>query len=381
MHILVFTFQFPPRVGGVESMAYQLSKQFAQSGADLVVVTQEETDSIEFDRQQKFPIHRIPTGSTHNVIGRFLQKIRLVVILQRTVHVARPDYILAIHWDPCGYLLYILSRSHLIHCPYFLVAHGMELVQLPPSRSLRWAKSWLRFRALRGARKIFAVSRFTQEQVLSLGILPARVCVIPNGVEVCSGENGIGFAQPQPSKRSLLSVSRLVPRKGHDTVLQALPRVIQHVPDLVYQVVGAGPERYRLEQMTARLGLTEHVVFYGRVADQERDRLLAECEIFVLPCRETPTDFEGFGIAYVEAMRFGKPVVASPSGGVSDVIEDQTTGILVPPDEPAALAEALVDLLENPQKARRLGENARHRVHEKYRWDLIAERYLAAMSG
>jgi phosphatidylinositol alpha-1,6-mannosyltransferase len=378
MRILVFTFQFPPRVGGVESMAYQLTKYLAQAGTDIQVLTQDEAGAIEFDRQQRFPIYRIRLGSTDNVVQRVIQKIKLLAIVQRVVRDYKPDYILCIHWDPCGYLLQILSGLRLIQCPYFLIAHGMELLQLPRSNPSRWAKALLRWLALRGARKLFSVSGFTQNQVLSLGVLRERVLVIPNGVEMRRDEDEI--AQTQRSQRSLLTVARLVPRKGHDTVLQALPRVIQRVPDLVYRVVGTGPERNRLEQMAARLGLAERVQFYGAVTDEEKNRLLAECEIFVMPCRETPTDFEGFGIVYLEAMQFGKAVVASRSGGVIDIVQDQVTGVLVPPDDPVALANALVDLLENPQQARRLGENARRVVREKYRWDLIAERYLAEMS-
>jgi len=233
---------------------------------------------------------------------------------------------------------------------------------------------------LKNARRIFAVSSFTRERVLALGVPGERVSVIPNGVEVSNGTMSAGN-QRNGSKRILTTVSRLVPRKGHDAVLRAMPLILEQMPNVVYRIVGSGPERDRLQALTGALQLQSNVEFYGEVGDDERERLLAECDIFLLPTRETPTDFEGLGIAVLEAMQNGKPVIVTRAGGVPELVDEGRTGIVVEPDNHQALAQATLDLLKSPARAREMGANARSMVEERYRWDTIAGRYLAEIES
>src|SRR5262249_54142891 len=145
------------------------------------------------------------------------------------------------------------------------------------------------------------------------------------------------FAAGEPTtnpttRRILTTVSRLVWRKGHDTVLYALPHILEQMPNVIYRIVGAGPESKRLRNLTRALGLQAHVEFCGEVSDADRERLLHACDVFVFASRQTPTDFEGFGIAVLEAMQHAKPVVITRAGGVPEIIEDGHTGLIVEPD-------------------------------------------------
>lgn len=361
-------------------MSFNLSKYLKRVGADIHVLTLDAVGAVDFDSHQGLKISRIPIFAADTPFGKIEQKIRYGRALAEVTSQFRPDCILCIQWDPCAYIAHggqsWIGRS----APYYLVVHGTELFQLPANQPARWTKSQLRSFALKGAHKIFAVSNFTRDRILGMGIAPDRVRVVPNGVETNGDSNIWKENRRDKSQRVLLTVSRLVQRKGHDIVLRALGQVVEKIPTVVYRIVGRGPEQERLERLVCDLNLEKNVEFYGVVNEQKKDELIQDCDIFVLPCRETLTDFEGFGIVFLEAMRYAKPVIGSRSGGIPDIIRDGENGLLVKPDDPDALAQAILAILASPDRTRRLGENGRRTVHERFRWDLIAANYLAELS-
>jgi phosphatidylinositol alpha-1,6-mannosyltransferase len=172
----------------------------------------------------------------------------------------------------------------------------------------------------------------------------------------------------------LLTVGRLVPRKGIDTTLRALPTVLDAVPDLTYLVVGTGPDRARLDALATTLGVRDHVQFEGHVPADDLPHYYGAADLFVMPSREAPPDVEGFGIVFLEAGACGLPVVGARTGGIPDAVRDGETGLLVPPSSPAALAEALTHVLTAPDVAARLGAAARQRVEQEASWAHVADR-------
>jgi phosphatidyl-myo-inositol dimannoside synthase len=381
MRILVLTFQFPPRVGGVETMAFQLSNHLAQNGHSVVVVADEIQGAAKMDATLPHPIIRLDLGLTATWRQQLEQKFTLVARLNQIIHSIRPDTILCIHWDPCAYLVRFASWRSGRRIPYFFVAHGMELMQLPSKQPARSAKALLRSIAFGGAKKFFAVSQYTRARLVDLGVTPERVLVIPNGIEAKTTQEDYSDQKEVSARKKILTVSRLVPRKGHTSVLKALPLVLQEYPQLSYQIVGAGSERKRLEELTQELGLTKHVEFYGELSEARKDELLRNCDLFVLASRETATDFEGFGIAVLEAMEHGKPVVVTRAGGVPEIVDDGRTGFVVEPDTPEALARAILGLLQSPSRAAEMGREARRVVQSKYDWNVIAKWYVQAMTS
>lgn len=361
-------------------MAYQLSRHLAEAGAEVSVLAPMGRGAGDFDSTQGFRIKRILLDPAEDALHRVAENARLARTLWVEIRELKPDSLLCIHWDPCSYLARGVLATVRNGPPYYLIAHGMELFQLPVSRPRRWIKARLRSFGL-GPRKLFAVSKFTRNQVISLGVPPGRVKVIPNGVEWDADREMGPTKQDGCGPKKLLTVSRLVPRKGHETVLRALPKVLSQMPDLVYHIAGTGPERDRLEKLVWELGLEGKVAFHGLVGNDEKRRLLLDCDIFILPCRAGPNDFEGFGISFLEAMRYAIPVIAGNSGGVPDVVQNGTTGLLVNPDDADQVAEAILALLQNPDQAHRLGINARRVVGERYTWNLIAKSYLEEMSS
>lgn len=199
----------------------------------------------------------------------------------------------------------------------------------------------------------------------ALGRRPESFTIVPNGVDV----GRFRGAAPIPQMRehaSLLFVGRLEPRKGLDQLLHAMTLLKTTRPDLRLFVVGDGPDRDRCQQLLPTR-LRSDVVFLGRVGADELPRFYASCDLFVAPA----LGGESFGIVLIEAMAAGAPVVASDIPGYASVVTDGVDGRLVPPGDPAALADAVAALLDNPSLAKALATTAADRVG-RYDWSAVA---------
>ena len=218
-------------------------------------------------------------------------------------------------------------------------------------------------RLLRRADRVFAVSRFTSDVLRRDGVFE-NVAELPPSIEMPPQRNGA--ANPDlldipPGGPVLLSVGRLIERKGHRRVIDAVARLRPRFSDLRYLIIGDGPEREILNRLVVARGLTRHVRFLGAASETVKEASLQACDVFVLPCDHIgPNDVEGFGIVFLEAAAHGKPAVAGRSGGVPEAVIDGETGILVEPGQTADLAAALARLLSDADLRERMGKAARH---------------------
>jgi len=163
-------------------------------------------------------------------------------------------------------------------------------------------------------------------------------------------------------------------RKGQDMVIQALPRIRQNMPQVKYVLVGTGEELASLTTLARELGVHDSVVFAGNVLDQELAAYYAACDVFIMPNRQIDSDIEGFGIVYLEAGAAGKPVIGGKSGGTDDAIVDGVTGIRVDGNSSVEIADAVVDLLSAPDRAKTMGQRGRQRVESEFAWDAVVAR-------
>jgi phosphatidylinositol alpha-1,6-mannosyltransferase len=162
-------------------------------------------------------------------------------------------------------------------------------------------------------------------------------------------------------------------RKGQDMVIHALSRIRQSIPQVKYVMVGTGEELAALTTMAQDLGVQDSVVFAGGVPDQELAAYYAACDVFIMPNRQIGGDIEGFGIVYLEANAAGKPVIGGKSGGTDDAIVDGVTGIRVNGNNSIEIANAVIDLLSTPDKAKAMGARGRQRVENGFTWDAVAQ--------
>jgi phosphatidylinositol alpha-1,6-mannosyltransferase len=266
-------------------------------------------------------------------------------------------------------------------------AHGRELLFNPLSglAGLEAAYDRIRRWALAQPDVLLPVSQYTARLLRRRGASGAHLHVVPNGTDpdrfrprrgtAVRDRLGVG-ARPM-----LLTVGRLVPRKGVDTVLRALPQLGASVPAVQYVVAGTGPDRGRLKRLALRRGVRDRVHFVGHVADEALPLYYSAADLFVMPVREAPPDVEGFGLVFLEANACGTAVVGAHSGGVPDAIVDGETGLLVPPSAPRALARALTGLLQDPARRNRLARHGRTRAVRTANWDRVAQSVYALLSN
>jgi glycosyltransferase involved in cell wall biosynthesis len=285
----------------------------------------------------------------------------------------QPGLIICTHLalGPIAWALANVGRT-----PYWIVAHGIEA----------WALlSFGRRRALRHADRVIVISAFTRDLVakrhqVDLRRISRLPCVLDDGLLRTEPANSGECAQITAERRMVLTVARMAASeryKGHDVMLRSLPSVLTKTPDLSYVVVGDGDDRQRLERLADELGVADHVVFTGGASDSELAALYHQCEVFALPARTVIDDYnpkgEGFGIVFLEAMAFGKPVIGPNSGAPAELIRHGENGLLVDPEDPSSVAEALVNLLTHPEAARKMGKAGREWVRTQYSYSRFRE--------
>lgn len=242
----------------------------------------------------------------------------------------------------------------------------------------------LRFRLLshleganaRSADVVMVTSEHSRGVALeAYGLDPTRVKAVPEGIEIERWSDPAEAAdKPVGAETVILSVARQYRRKNTIALLRAMPSILEAAPSTRLRIVGGGPELQHLVRARQSLGLAESVVITGELPDADgiRNEYRA-ADIFCLPSLQ-----EGFGIAFLEAMASGLPIVACRSSAVPEVVPEGKAGLLVPPDDPLALEGALVRLLRDPPLRRRMGEAGR-RIAGEHGWDRIARLFLSAV--
>ncbi len=209
---------------------------------------------------------------------------------------------------------------------------------------------------------------------------PDKIAVIPCGFSLRQADqrtiDSLIKRYQLEGRRVLLTVSRLIKRKGHEFVLEALSKIKGEYPDLVYLIIGSGEERRALEEKVKKLGLDERVKFTGKVSAEEIAAVYALCDIFIMLSHETTEhhDIEGFGIVYLEAGAFHKPVIGHYCGGVVDAVIHNETGLLVDNLSSEVISQNIIRLLEDPRLCRELGENGYRRAVSEFSWESITSR-------
>jgi phosphatidylinositol alpha-1,6-mannosyltransferase len=255
--------------------------------------------------------------------------------------------------------------------------HGHEAgwAQLPAARQL------LR-RIGEGTDTLTYLGEYTRSRIAG-ALTPeaaARMVQLPPGVDEKTFHPGSGGDEVRArlgltDRPVVVCVSRLVPRKGQDTLIRAMPRILAAEPDAVLLIVGGGPYENDLRRLARERGVADSVRFTGSVPWSELPAHYGAGDVFAMPCRTRRggLDVEGLGIVYLEAAATGRPVVAGDSGGAPDAVLDGETGWVVRGGSAEQCADRIVTLLADADLRRRMGERGRAWVEEKWRWDLLAE--------
>jgi phosphatidylinositol alpha-1,6-mannosyltransferase len=380
--LLVLTENFVPAKGG--SITWMLNSYSRFDPQKVILVTSPQQGDTCTDQVLPFRVVRTPMTLDDwdpTKPASLLRYLRVMWHVYRQCQTYRVQQIHCAKVLPEGLVAWALRQCYGL--PYLLYAHGEEILISLTSRKL----AWLLPRIYRGAATVIANSRHTKTLLQDIGVDASRIHIIHPGVHVQSFCAGPEAAQRVRQKHHLeealilLTVGRMQRRKGQDMVIQALPRIRQGMPHVKYVMVGTGEELTSLSTLAQELGVQDSVVFAGNVPDQELAAYYAACDVFIMPNRQIGGDIEGFGIAYLEAGAAGKPVIGGKSGGTDDAIVDGVTGILVDGHSSVEIADAVIDLLSTPDKAKIMGIRGRQRVENEFTWDAVVQRTRMLCAG
>jgi phosphatidyl-myo-inositol dimannoside synthase len=362
------TNDFPPRPGGIQNYLHTLATHLPAD--DLVVYAPAWHGADEFDARQPFAVYRHPTSlmlPTPDVARRAAELVRRERCQAVWFGASAPLALLAPALRRAG-AMRVLASTH---------GHEVGWSMLPGARQA--------LRRIGGTVDVLTfVSRYTRSRFAAAFGPLAALEYLPPGVDT-------DRFHPDPAARTevreryhlgkrptVVCVSRLVPRKGQDMLVRALPELRRRVPDAALLLVGGGPYRERLRRLADSLGVAEHVITTGSAPVDELPALYAAGDVFAMPARTRGRglDVEAFGLVYLEASATGLPVVAGRSGGAPETVRDGGTGHVVDGRSLTELTDVLAGLLADPERAAKLGREGREWAVRAWGWPELADRLL-----
>ena len=362
-HLLV-TNDFPPKIGGIQSLLWEWWRRLPPDR--FAVLTSPYQGARRFDGEQAYRIER----TREPVLLPHPWMVRRIDDLARDVGA---DLVVLDPALPLG----LVGPS--LQLPYDVVLHGAEVTvpgRLPGSRQALG-------NVLRRARHVISAGRYAATEAERAAERPLPVTVVPPGVDTerfrpLDADERLAarrhFGLPTEGEL-IVSISRLVPRKGFDVAIEAVALLAPRRPDLVLAISGSGRDEGRLRRLAAERNAP--VRFLGRVANDDLPALYGCGDLFAMACRTRwgGLEQEGFGIVFVEAAACGVPQVAGESGGAAEAVDHGVTGLVVDrPDDPVAVAEAFEALLDDPAKRAEMATASRRRAVAEFSYDVLAER-------
>lgn len=371
MNICLLTPTFLPKLGGVEIVVSSLASEYQKMGHSVCVVTQwpRRGKGVAEDHLLDYPVTRYVRPWSFNLaLG-----MRRIYQALRRAHRREPFDLIHCHLVyPVGFMAVRFGRAHNI--PVVITAHGSDI--RPDSRYRRKPRIWGRIiYALQHAQLITAISSQMHRALVEIVDGKTTIDLIPNGVDA------EGLTQPathqqswpiKPNENYVLYLGGLTQKKGLDVALRAV-RIVKDIspPPSTFKLVvaGTGPEQASLAQYARDADLGSTVQFVGPVRGELKRFLLQNCQYVIMPSRT-----EGLPLVALEAFACGKPVLASNVGGLPELVHDGVTGKLVPPEDPHALAQAMIDLANADRQEMKPTIEAKAK---EYAWANIARQYIA----
>lgn len=330
MKTVLLALEFPPAQGGVETYYGKLQQYWPEK---LEVITNHNNQLIS----PSLPIFGWLKGFFS--FGAYYRR-------------EKPEWALAGEILPLGTILYLLSFIYSYKYGVFL--HGLDF-SLARRTGVKRSLTGL---ILNKANLIICANSYTAAEVKKCYPQLQRIEVVNPGVEPRAEANDL---ETTKNTFELLTIGRLVKRKGVDMTLRAIATLKKHIPYLHYTIVGDGPDKKYIEDIVQELGLTSCVSLVSKAAEEDKERYLKACDIFIMPSRDIHGDYEGFGIVYLEAGSYKKPVIAGQGGGVSDAVTNDDNGLVVNGEDPTAIAEAILRLYNDNALRSRLGQRGYER--------------------
>lgn len=364
---LLLTLEFPPFYGGVANYYYNIVKRLP---VDKIVVLTSAKGQLKklanFKIYYKKLITNLPIWPKWSLA---LVEIYLLVKKEKI------EIIWAGQVLPLGTICLLTKK--LLKIPYFISLHGTDLLTAQKNNH---KKKLLKI-ILDQAEFITANSQFTKNEILKLGIAETKIIIIypcPNEMPVTNKNilNELINEYQLQNKKLILSVGRLVQRKGQELVIKALPSVIKKFPEVKYLIIGQGPLKNHLLNLINQYQLENYVYILDNINTDLLPYFYQLTNLFILTPITINNEVEGLGMVFQEAALFAKPIIGSFNGGIPEIIIDKQTGILVDPANLANISQAIIAILTNHYNAHNLGQAAKSYVLEKFQWSNEVEKLI-----
>ncbi len=367
MKIVIISYLYPNKLDPTLGIfVRQQSKYLAREGHEIHILT---TGSLKDKKKELIDgttVNRlisIDTMILSRGLSFSLRCIKKIISLNKKSNL---DFVMQNFVGISTILIGLTAK--LLKKKFIVISHGTAW-ELPKKSFI---KNLIIKTALSFPDKIICVSKKTEE-LLRPNIRRNKLVVINNGIDP-------EWLKPNINKDKLrkklgldnkiifLSVSSLVPKKGIDVIIKVLPRIIREFPNLLYFIIGEGPEKNKLINLVNELGLEKNIKFLGIKTGSELANYYNLCDIFILMSRDIRDTIESFGIVYIEASYFGKPVIAGLSGGTEDAVIDGQTGFLVKSDDTEDLVKKITLLIKNKKLRKKFGKAGTKRVIKGFFW-------------
>jgi len=375
--ILCITNDFGPRAGGIETFVIGLIERLPKNS--VIVYTSSQPDSAAFDR----------AWMDNYGVRVIRDKSKVLLPTPRVASVVRK----ILRHESIGTVFFGAAA------PLGLLSHGLRragakrIVALTHGHEVWWAKVWPFSWAMRrigsGVDNLTYLGDFTRTQIsraLTDSAASAMVKIAP-GIDTDhfaprADAKALRAELGLTEKKVIVSVGRLVHRKGQDTLVESMPQILSQIPDAHLLFIGEGPYKEYLVKRAAELKVSDAITFIGRIQYAELPRYICVGDIFAMPSRSrlAGLEVEGLGIVYLEASACGLAVVGGKSGGAPDAVLEGETGFAVDGTSTNVVAEAVVTLFKNPERASQMGARGRQWIIDEWRWEIWAKKFAQLLA-
>ena len=374
-NVAIITGHFPPcKGGGIAEWALGIARELPKIGYQTSVYATNRKD-------RDLTVHKDESFSCVTMYGRNwheFHKWYSMYYMWKILNKNPETIFIATTWGMAKSYSYLKKKYPL--SKMIVVAHGLEVTRLKEGKELTTFKN-----VVNDSDLILCVSKYTKNEIIDRvdGIETNHIKFLPNGVDInrfFPVENTSGFLNryniPENSN-IILTLARIIRRKGHDTVIKCLPRLIKKFPNIQYVI--AGPHRKKdtyldeLKLLAKELSVENHIVFVDYIPDSDLNEIYSRSQVYVMVSRTYNDigDSEGFGITFLEANACGCPVIGSNEGGIPDAVENNKNGLLVPADDIKSLTKAIEKFLEDQSFRRKIIDQGIERVNNDFTWEKL----------
>ena len=366
--IIITTQCFAPKIGGIESLMTGMAEAMAETGEDLLVLA----DGVKTkkDKEYKFKIKRFNAWKP-------IRRIQKANYLKKISKQYKIKAIFADSWKSTEYLKNLKIKV-------IVLAHGTEIPKQYWNMMLdilRFKKNRI-FKAYSNSSHIIANSNYTKDLMeISLNIKREKIKVIHPGIDIYKD-----FISDEDDKKIqriinkrfpvITTLARIEKRKGHKFVLNAISEIKKEFPNILYLIAGKGPYLEEIKNHSRRLGLIDNIYFLGWITEPEKSLVLKNSDLFVMTPSIVGESVEGFGMSFIDAAFHGVASIGTDSGGISDAIVDDVTGLLCKVENQKDITNKILALLKNEKKRKELGINGKKRAHDIFSWKIKIHEFM-----